>query len=327
MIKQNRIKKNMKSVKLNKAFKMKNLYFVIILLICKSSFGQNNGDLHIDYFGQATPKDSALIFAPGIISMNNRLEHAGVFSSDGKEFYFSVVSKTWDTLNTYMKTYINGKWTKDELAPFSSISGGAAEIFINKQNTIVLFVSSGLANTSDGWLKTDFWISKRNGNKWIDPQKLEATINNIDVQWHPSISCSGHVYFGSRGFIYKAKQINDTTFEEPHELKDSLINLKGSRNAEPFIASDESFLIFSSNRSGGYGGNDLYITFKKEDNTWTNPKNLGPEINSEEQDFSPHITPDGKFLMFTKEKYNGNSIVSRHIYWVSTSFIEKLKEQ
>ena len=69
------------------------------------------------------------------------------------------------------------------------------------------------------------------------------------------------------------------------------------------------------------GVNDLYITYRKEDNTWTNPKNLGPKINSAMYDLCPNITPDGKYLMFSRD--NGRD--SRDIYWVSTSFVDRLK--
>lgn len=44
---------------------------------------------------------------------------------------------------------------------------------------------------------------------------------------------------------------------------------------DPFIAPDESCLIFSSNRPGGYGSNDLYISFRNDNDTWTAPRNMG----------------------------------------------------
>jgi hypothetical protein len=298
---------------------MKKICFVLLTLLSKSIFAQSNLDSHVDYFSQTTPGDSAVVFAPGIVSLSNRLEHAGVLSRNGNEFYFSVVSENWDTLKTYVKKNNNGNWAADELASFSAISGGAAEIFIDRQNTNVIFVVNGLANTSDGWLKTDFWIAKKVDDQWGTPHKLGTALNDIEVQWHPTISDSGNLYFGSKGFIYRAHRIDDTTYSEPCKFDDPAINLKGSRNAEPCIAADESFLIFSSDRTGGYGNNDLYITFKKNNTSWTNPKNLGPKINSEGSDFSPSITPDGKFLLFAKDNR-----VTRDIYWVSTGFIEKL---
>lgn len=276
--------------------------------------------ISIDYLGQTPPGDSAVVFTPGTVWVPDRLEHAGVFSPDGKEFYFSVVTNNWSTLNTYVRKCVNGSWTPEELASFSSVAGGAAETFINNKNNRIFFVSSGQGTTSDGWLKTDFWTAERSGDAWVNPKKLDAMINDIDVQWHPTISDSGHVYFGSKGSIFVATQLNDTTFGEPTRLSDAGVNQTGSNNAEPWIAPDEKYLLFSSSRSGGYGNSDLYISYKKADNTWTKPLNLGPKINSAETDFSPYVTPDGKYLLFAKD--DG---VRRHIYWVSTRSVDSLK--
>lgn len=77
-------------------------------------------------------------------------------------------------------------------------------------------------------------------------------------------------------------------------------------------------MIFRSNRPGGYGGSDLYITFKNQSDQWTNPKNLGAKINSEHDELGGDITPDGKFLTFSR---NGD------IYWVSAVFVESLESE
>jgi hypothetical protein len=268
------------------------------------------------YFGQTPPGETAVVFAPGKITLSGRQEHAGVFNVNGDEFYF-----TSDNSVTYVLKYADNKWSAKSLATFSSISGGAAEICIYKQDSCVIFASrNGI--TSDGWIKTDFWFAKRKGSDWDSPKKLNALIDNMEVQWHPSISDSGRIFFGSRGVVYEAVQINDTTYTEPIKLNDNNINLSGTANADPFIAPDESYLIFSSNRPGGYGANDLYITFKKADNTWTNPKNLGNKINSTLFEVSPHTTPDGKYLIFSKYVSGGDN--TEDLYWVSTSFIDRL---
>ena len=66
---------------------------------------------------------------------------------------------------------------------------------------------------------------------------------------------------------------------------------------------------------------DLYVYFKKQDGTWTGPIDLGKEVNSEFHDSNPRVTPDGKYLFFSREtiKYDSS------IYWVSTDVIENLR--
>jgi hypothetical protein len=83
------------------------------------------------------------------------------------------------------------------------------------------------------------------------------------------------------------------------------------------IAPDESFLIFVSvDRPGSYGSGDLYITFRKDDGSWSDPINLGEKINTEHYDFCPVITPDGKYFFYSS---NGD------IYWVDAEILWQLK--
>src|SRR5262249_32645858 len=75
---------------------------------------------------------------------------------------------------------------------------------------------------------------------------------------------------------------------------------------ECFIAPDESFLLIGSfGREETLGSSDLYIAYNKN-GAWTKPKNLGPVINSKARDYSPHISGDGKWLLYTSEKGSSN---------------------
>ena len=74
----------------------------------------------------------------------------------------------------------------------------------------------------------------------------------------------------------------------------------------PTIDPDERYLLFESNRPGGYGGTDIYIAFKNDDGTWSSPRNLGPTVNTPGVDDTPNISPDGKYWF---------SSVNGDIYW------------
>ncbi len=89
---------------------------------------------------------------------------------------------------------------------------------------------------------------------------------------------------------------------------------------DPFIASDESYLIFCSKTLDGYGGFDLYITFQKSDGRWTEPVNMGEGINSSAYDWVPYVTADGKYFFF-----NSTRSGSWDIYWVDAKIIEVLR--
>jgi hypothetical protein len=69
-------------------------------------------------------------------------------------------------------------------------------------------------------------------------------------------------------------------------------------DGDPYIAPDESYMIFLSNKPEGLGEHDFYISYQKKDGSWTPPKNLGKPINSERNDVCPLVTDDGKSFFF-----------------------------
>ncbi len=95
----------------------------------------------------------------------------------------------------------------------------------------------------------------------------------------------------------------------------------GAYNAHPFIAPDDSYLIWDSERDGGYGRSDLYISFRQQDGSWGAAINMGDKINTALEDGFPNVTPDGKYLFFGRQVSPGNS----DIFWVDAQIIETLR--
>ncbi|MGD1046176.1 MAG: putative Ig domain-containing protein [Bacteroidota bacterium] len=258
------------------------------------------------YLGQTPPGNTAVLFAPGIISTAGRFEHAAIFSRDGKEFYFAESSSDWSRRIIYVRKYKNNSWTVEEKASFS-INQPATEPTISYSNDTLIF--------TDG---DDLWLVTRNDINWTEPRKLPSVIDTFDVQWHPTIALNGDIFFSSRGRIYKsAKENND--YQIPVKLPVPINTF--DLNGDAVIAPDEGYIIFGSNRAGGYGNNDLYISYLTKDNNWTNPINLGPKINSEKFDDASSISPDGKYFFFSRRTNR-----ECDIYWVRIdNVIDSLK--
>ena len=143
------------------------------------------------------------------------------------------------------------------------------------------------------------------GENWSVPEPLTA-VNSETNEWFPTVSKNGNLYFGSewpggkgRCDLYCSRLV-DGKYGTPENLGD-LINSAASE-VEPFIAPDESYLIFAAlglpDSNGIY---DLYISFRR-DGAWTKPRNLGDKINSVGWDFSPKVSPDGKWFFFTSNR-------------------------
>lgn len=121
--------------------------------------------------------------------------------------------------------------------------------------------------------------------------------------------------------IYRAEFINgEYTKPEPLPLS---INKAGFLNWTPFIAADESYLLFSSNRKDpNNDGGDLYISLHLIDGSWTNPVNLGEAVNSPGQERFPMLSPDGKHLFFTRP----TSEFHQDVFWVNAKIIDELRK-
>jgi hypothetical protein len=88
---------------------------------------------------------------------------------------------------------------------------------------------------------------------------------------------------------------------------------------DPCVAPDESFLVFASDRPGGFGGNDLYVSSPSPSGGWDEPINLGPGVNSEFEDARPVLSSDGEMLFFTRQSAAGMDVYrvpSSVVTWV-----------
>jgi len=129
--------------------------------------------------------------------------------------------------------------------------------------------------------------------------------------------------------VLRMSRIIDGRREEP-KLLDKHINT-GKWTAHPFIAPDESFLIWGSERDDGYGLSDNYISFRQPDGSWGPAINMGDKINSDLVENGVSLTPDGKYLLFgrseEKVREDGSTYWETNKYWVNAKIIETLKPQ
>lgn len=103
----------------------------------------------------------------------------------------------------------------------------------------------------------------------------------------------------------------DSSWSEPLNLGD-VVNTAGEESA-PFLASDDKTLYFSSNGFSGYGGSDIFVS-KRLDDTWTNwsePENLGPEINSPLEDLFFNIPAASEHAYYSRGVSESNTDIFR----------------
>ncbi len=275
------------------------------------------------YLGQKPPGIIAEKFAEGIIP-NEQIKALGVsFTPEADELYFSSWRKNPRAVIMYMKID-NGKWTAPEIMEFSR-DYMCWDLNLSPDGKKMVFSSKmpleGTEETKDG----NIWMIEKDGNgNWGKPQYLSSIVNTSEDEVHPTIAENGNIYFfaGYDGGIGSA-DIYCTEFVDGEYAKPVNVG-KGanSRDSEldPFIAPDESYMIFHSRKPGGYGENDLYITFRNEAGKWSDAVNMGENVNSEFTDYCGRVTSDGKYLIFSR-KVEGKTL----FFWVSAEVIEHLR--
>ena len=287
------------------------IFFVLLIIITSCSTQKPFPKLQGPYLGQTPPGMTPEIFAPDFVS--TALDEFGcTFSVDGKEFYFTRTLLTPTKRHSIMTSYCrNGVWSQPEIAPFSGIhSAGEPNISPDGKQ---LFFGRLFPNNNGGSLPMTFKMVQTD-HGWSEPQKIMSGM-------FTTASARGNLFFTDvsngmeKGDIVKSIY-QDGQYQPPEKLKGGVNS--PFQDAHPFISPDESYLIFDSNRPGGFGSSDLYISFKKESGIWGDAINLDDKINTSDYNAIPYVSPDGKYLFFN---------TTGDIYWVDASVIEAIRLQ
>jgi hypothetical protein len=271
------------------------------------------------YLGQKPPADTPRIFAPALLTQRDTFMLGRVaFSDDGKEFYYAT--NTNFSSNKDMKVrslkYEHGKWN----GPFVLNALYQAPTFSVDNKTLYLFGGKG-----DG--KHSFiWQSKRTRDGWTEPVVYLMKDYGL-YNFMPTLS--GVYYVGSNA--HQGDRKDFSTYDIctlTMSAKDTVIQSLGTPINTPgfdgdfYIARDESYMIVSAKETKTFEC-ELYISFRKPDNTWTEPVSLGPLINDGvAHRWGEYVTPDGKYLFYTR----ATSPADCHVYWVRfDTLLQQLK--
>jgi hypothetical protein len=272
--------------------------------------------------GQAPPGTTPVVFAANLVS-TEAIELCAVFSPDGSEFYFAR-SERERGARMRSVTRENDVW--GAARPFV-VAGdySSVDMFVSRDGQR-LYYCSNRALDGKGAAKedTDIWVATRAAGGWSEPVNLGDAVNSGENDYYPTFTAKGDLYFSSPraggaggNDIYRSRLAGGTLGRAE--------NLGPPINTEkwefdPFIAPDESYIIFASNRPGSLGGSDLFISVRGPDGSWAPPENLGEPINSIAPEYTPMLSPDGRYLFFTSGR-NGPD----DIYWVDASVIARFR--
>ncbi len=261
------------------------------------------------YFGEEPPGLTPKLFAPGLISTHAHFEFGCTFSPDGKEFYFTRRNDDMGNNVIMVSKWEECGWTAPDTAAFAW--PGDHEPHIAPDGNKLFFgtsrVKPGAEQPSYG-----IWAMNRSGSAWSEPEYASEGM-------YASTTLDGSLYVTDVSGLTEGGIIR---FEYTEGEYENPVRLGGGVNnpgdgIHPFISPDESFLLFDCHRKDGYGGEgDVYVAFRDDEGNWSDGVNLGAKMNGPGVEFCASVSPDGKYIFFTK---------NRDIYWVSTKIIEMLK--
>jgi hypothetical protein len=257
------------------------------------------------YLGQPRPSETPQTFGLGLLADKGTFTMDRIaFSNDGKEIYYVQNDKFFSLEHAMIKTvrYADKKWSSPTVlnqhlyAPTFSVDGNTLYFMRGRPNQI--------------------WQSNRTAEGWSIPAIfLEKAYGLYDFM----PTTSGRYYVGSDAGQGNVADINTYKFcvMEPSGATTTIRSLgvplnEPGFNGDFFVAKDESFMIVSANETPAFEC-ELFISFRRPNDTWSKPQSLGPSINDGvAHRWGEYVTPDNKFLFYSR----ATSEKDCAIYWV-----------
>jgi Tol biopolymer transport system component len=154
----------------------------------------------------------------------------------------------------------------------------------------------------DGQYHEDIYLSRFDGAEWEVPVSISKNINTDAHEASISISADGQelfIYNEADGGTILSSKLEGEVWSKPQNLG-SEINTRW-RETHASISADGKYLYFTSDRPGGYGGLDIYVSKREKNGEWGKAENLGPQINTSDDEESPFIHFDGTTLYFSSK--------------------------
>ena len=272
---------------------------IILFCLCLLGFVFSSG---------AQVKNNPLVQISSVSFNSSDDDYPNTMAKSGSSMY--ITSERSGEQRIYVVEAGSGSWSSpDELDDAINDAQHAGSATLTPDGQYVVFAA--YKHSVEGSGRTDLYSARKELGKWTDVQNLGPVVNSDSWDAAPSISNDGTVlYFssdrsGSKGGtdIYMTRRTREG-WTKPISLSD--INTADDETT-PFIAADGKTLYFASNRSGGVGGFDIYVSRKAGDN-FSPATNIGTPINSEYDEiaYMSRLNSDQAYFASTRSGGSGN---------------------
>ena len=266
----------------------------------------------LDYLGEPLPGNTAVVFAKGIVS-DGHIHGRLAISPDGRDLFWSTFSTAdGDQLSVrimHVARTANG-WTTPQAASFAAQGMTTSPLFSPDGSRLYFDFTS---DPTKGW-QTRF--VERTAQGWSEPKE-----SGFMLKPSSSFTKSGRVYYTDEmtGKPWNmgtfVAEYTGSAYENPRALPASINS--PFIDYTPFIAPDESYLMFCSSRPLSKEDMYLYISFRNPDETWSAPRRMNEALGFAGNARFPSLSPDGKYLFFCGD--DGN------MYWLKSEVVDRLR--
>jgi hypothetical protein len=250
--------------------------------------------------------------APGPPRAVPELYGAGLFSTGAWDFFLAfspdqrrvLFCRADDAFQRYeiLETRFDGRWSPPVRPAFATAWSNADPHFSPDGRRVVFLSNRPNPGETAERATMDIWSVDATATGWGEPARVPISDPALD-EWAPALAANGNLYFGQDrpdGTDLYVSRLVDGVYQPPDNLGPA-INTPGLE-VEPWISPDEQTLIFSAlRRTDSLGGYDLYISHKVG-GAWAPARRLPEPINTTAREFTPSVSPDGRWLYFSSTR-------------------------
>lgn len=236
------------------------------------------------------------------------------FAPDERSAIFGRADDNFEVFTLYETRRDGDGWTAPVKPAFASAFSDA-DAHIAPDGSAVYFISNRPIDGATARPIHEIYVARRVGDGWGAAERLPAPVNDgVTDRWSPAVAASGNLYFGAAlagtrgGSDLWVSRFVDGSYRAPENLG-AAINTP-AHEVEPWIAPDESYLIFAAlRRPDGAGGYDLFLN-RRTPTGWSPAAPLRA-VNTPSSEWNHSVSPDGRWLYFTSPRRSGKGDIYR----------------
>jgi hypothetical protein len=258
---------------------------------------------------QPSANDAPELFGGGVAYSPENHESAGYFDPSGRRFFFTRTNKDYSNARAYVTELKQGKWSPAQ--PMQYHRGKQSDAGRRLPDGSLLLHLNAKPGSKDFG---DIALARRSGNRWAPSERIPEPVST-----DKSECCTAPV--GTEGSFYFSSDRDgtwDVFFARKAKSGYAVEKLPGAINSEfgewPSHAEPNGkFLLFSSIRKGGKGGDDIYISYFRA-GKWTPAELLPAPVNSEAYEDGAMLSPDHRLFIWSSRRKMPDGDTSSNIY-------------